>query len=141
MIAAEATILLPGESRPAASGGRCPARKSAVEWPYRRAVRRGDSLGTARRVCPGGFLRLAETVAMHRDEGRWGLLYRVLFRITHGERHLLAIDIDDDVRRLKLMEKAVRRDMHKMTAFVRFRRVEGAIPKCLSLGTGPIITL
>lgn len=74
---------------------------------------------------PREFLPLAETVALHRDDMRWALLYRVLWRITHGERSLLRIDIDDDVRQLRLMEKAVRRDMHKMTAFVRFRRVAG----------------
>ncbi|MFL6415891.1 MAG: UdgX family uracil-DNA binding protein [Bryobacteraceae bacterium] len=78
---------------------------------------------------PRDFLELAKTVAMHRDERRWGLLYRVLYRITHGERSLLKIDIDDDVRELNLMAKAVGRDMHKMKAFVRFRRVEGSDPE------------
>ncbi len=41
----------------------------------------------------------------------------------------MKIDIDDDVRELKLMEKAVHRDMHKMKAFVRFRKVAGAEPE------------
>ncbi len=91
----------------------------------------GEEIPLAQRAAsvPAEFLRLAERVALHRDDDRWSLLYRVLFRITHGERHLLAIDIDDDVRRLKLMEKAIRRDEHKMTAFVRFRRVEGSDPE------------
>ncbi len=80
---------------------------------------------------PKDFLDLAKTVAMHRDERRWDLLYRVLYRITHGERNLLKIDIDDDVRELNLMAKAVGRDMHKMKAFVRFRRVEGSNPEQL----------
>ncbi len=74
-------------------------------------------------------MELAKIVALHRDERRWALLYRVLYRITHEERDLLKIDIDDDVRELRLMEKAVRRDMHKMTAFVRFRRVAGSEPE------------
>jgi uracil-DNA glycosylase len=69
------------------------------------------------------FLRLAETVAMHSDADRWACLYRVLYRTTHGERDLLHIGVDDDVRRLHLMAKAVVRDMHKMKAFVRFRLV------------------
>src|SRR3954454_13278873 len=80
---------------------------------------------------PQDFLELAKTVAMHRDEGRWDLLYRVLYRVTHGERNLLKIDIDEDVRELNLMAKAVARDMHKMKAFVRFRRVEGSNPEQL----------
>jgi DNA polymerase len=73
---------------------------------------------------PKAFLAMAELVACHRDPQRWGLLYRVLWRLTHGERHLLEVDSDVDVSRLRLMEKAVRRDSHKMKAFVRFRRVE-----------------
>ena len=34
------------------------------------------------------------------------------------------IESDEDVRRARLMEKAVYRDVHKFHAFVRFRRVE-----------------
>ncbi len=78
---------------------------------------------------PKEYLELAKTVALHRSEERWALLYRVLYRITAGERNLLKLHIDDDVRQLRLMEKAVNRDLHKMTAFVRFRKVEGVEPE------------
>ncbi len=79
---------------------------------------------------PKQFLEMAKVVACHRSPEKWALLYRVLWRITWGrEKQLLSIDVDDDVRRLELMEKAVRRDMHKMKAFVRFRRVEGSEPE------------
>ena len=78
------------------------------------------------RSVPKDFLGLAKTVALHADDNRWSLLYSVLYRLTHGEHELLKIDIDDDVRSVLLMEKAVRRDLHKMTAFVRFRRVQDA---------------
>src|SRR3954452_12861199 len=78
---------------------------------------------------PKDFLDMAGTVAMHRDGSRWNCLYRVLYRITHGERNLLKFDIDEDVRELNLMAKAVARDMHKMKAFVRFRRVEASEPE------------
>ncbi|MFL6447853.1 MAG: UdgX family uracil-DNA binding protein [Bryobacteraceae bacterium] len=84
---------------------------------------------TATSTVPKEFLHLAQTVAMHRDERRWDLLYRVLYRISHGERTLLKIDIDEDVRELSLMAKAVSRDMHKMKAFVRFRRIPGSEPE------------
>jgi probable DNA metabolism protein len=77
---------------------------------------------------PGAFVGLARYVACHRDAGRWGLLYRVLWRLVHGERRLLDLCVDEDVHRLAAMEKSVRRDRHKMTAFVRFRRVDGAAP-------------
>jgi len=87
------------------------------------------SVGHSHAVVPKEFLELAKTVALHRDGKRWDLLYRVLYRIMHGERNLLKIDIDNEVRALNLMEKAVHTDMHKMKAFVRFRRVEGSNPE------------
>lgn len=43
----------------------------------------------------------------------------------HGERALLDIHSDPLVHRLAMMAKSVRRDLHKMHAFLRFRRVEG----------------
>ncbi|MBC7690687.1 MAG: UdgX family uracil-DNA binding protein [Methylotenera sp.] len=73
---------------------------------------------------PADFIALAETVADHRDERKWDLLYRVLWRITHGEPHLLSMAIDSDMRELLTMEKGVRFDSHKMKAFVRFKKIE-----------------
>ena len=73
---------------------------------------------------PLAFVNLAELVACYRDPSRWGRLYRVLWRLTRGgERHLLRQATDDDVHDLEKMAKDVRRDRHKMTAFVRFRKV------------------
>src|SRR5579875_65529 len=46
---------------------------------------------------PSEFLSLARSVSCHRDPRRWHLLYRTLFRLTHGEPHLLAITVDVDV--------------------------------------------
>ena len=73
---------------------------------------------------PRAFVELATAAVCHRDQGRWGLLYRVLWRITHGEPRLLDVAVDPDVHRLLRMEKAVRRASHKTKAFVRFRTVE-----------------
>lgn len=81
----------------------------------------------ARALVPREFLEHAELVALHRDPGRWALLYRLLWRITHGEPALLEAAADAEVQRLHLMGKAVRRDEHKMHAFVRFRRVQGEV--------------
>lgn len=79
---------------------------------------------------PKRFLDLSNIVSRHRDPQKWGLLYRLLWRLTRGEeKNLLSIDVDTDVRRVLLMEKSVRRDMHKMTAFVRFKRVPGSNPE------------
>ena len=71
---------------------------------------------------PRSFVELARTVAMHRDPRRWNLLYRVLWRITHGERDLLKVEFDDDVAALRRMEKAVKHEIHRVHAFVRFRQ-------------------
>jgi DNA polymerase len=73
---------------------------------------------------PAAFLDMARSVAAHTDARRWGVLYRVLWRLTHGgERHLLAVATDPEVRQLQLWCKAIGRDIHKMHAFVRFRLV------------------
>ena len=94
-------------------------------------VRAGDLLGgkappesSVSFSVPAAYVRLAENAVCHRDPERFALLYELLWRITHGERELLSIASDPLVHRLQRMEKSVRRDMHKMTAFLRFRRIE-----------------
>jgi DNA polymerase len=72
---------------------------------------------------PKAFLESARRVACHRDPLRWTLLYRILWRLTHGEPRLLEISVDPDVDVLHRMDKAIRHDVHKMRAFVRFRAV------------------
>jgi probable DNA metabolism protein len=73
---------------------------------------------------PRAFVEHARAVALHRDPNRWALLYRVAWRLRNENPNLLHIEVDDDVRQIILMRKAIARDMHKMRAFVRFRRVE-----------------
>ena len=72
---------------------------------------------------PRKFFDLAQQVALHRDSARWALLYRMLWRLTHGEPKLLEIFVDPDVSQASDMAKSVRHDIHKMRAFVRFREV------------------
>ena len=80
----------------------------------------------ARLVVPRDFIERAETAICHADPERFGFLYRLLWRLR-DEPKLLLIATDTDIRRLEAMEKAVRRDIHKMRAFVRFRKIgEGA---------------
>ncbi|MFK8031409.1 MAG: UdgX family uracil-DNA binding protein [Gammaproteobacteria bacterium] len=71
---------------------------------------------------PRAFQPLAEQVICHSDGARFALLYRVLWRLQSAPR-LLDDASDDDVWQLHRMAKAVRRDAHKMKAFVRFRQV------------------
>ena len=85
---------------------------------------RPEGPGTPPARVPRAFLALVADVVPHRDEHRFALLYRVSWRLARGgERALLEDRTDDDVHALERMAKAVRRDRHKMTAFVRFRRL------------------
>jgi DNA polymerase len=72
---------------------------------------------------PRSFVSRAEAVICHSDPERFALLYRLLWRLRR-EPKLLEIASDPDIRRFEAMEKAVGRDIHKMRAFVRFRRIE-----------------
>ena len=69
------------------------------------------------------FVSLAKNAMLHSDPERFALLYRLLWRLQANPR-ALEDKADPDVRRIEELDKAVRRDSHKMHAFVRFRRVE-----------------
>ncbi len=77
----------------------------------------------ARVAVPAAFVELMNDVLLHSDPARFGLLYRLLWRLVHepGLRHDA---LDADRARAAAMARAVRRDIHKMRAFVRFRPVE-----------------
>ena len=71
---------------------------------------------------PREFVSLAKAVVCHRDRERFALLYALLLKLRDDKR-LLADRADPLVDRLRGMEKEVRRDAHKMHAFVRFREI------------------
>ncbi|MGR3627473.1 MAG: UdgX family uracil-DNA binding protein [Limimaricola sp.] len=71
---------------------------------------------------PRDFVDLAKTVVWHSDPERFARLYAVLWRLRH-EKRLMEDRGDAGLAKLRAMEKAVRRDRHKMTAFVRFREI------------------
>ena len=75
---------------------------------------------------PRGFPKLAKEVICHSDGCRFALLYRLLWRLK-SERRLLDNAADVDVYTARRMAKAVRRETHKMKAFVRFRRAESEV--------------
>lgn len=79
--------------------------------------------GVVRKI-PPEFVELARLVSCHHWQGKWALLYRLLFRLVHENRNLLEIDSDEDVRDVRLLKKAITKDIHKFHAFVRFRRTE-----------------
>jgi uracil-DNA glycosylase len=72
---------------------------------------------------PRRFVDLARSVICHSGPERFALLYQLLFRLRDNV-HALDDRSDTLVHRLDAMAKSVRRDIHKMRAFVRFRKVE-----------------
>ena len=73
---------------------------------------------------PRAFVELARSVVCHSDPERFALLYTLLLRLK-GDRRAIDDEADPLVRRLNELAKAVRRDVHKMHAFVRFREIDG----------------
>ena len=74
---------------------------------------------------PATLLQLTDSVVCHRDPCGAALLYRLLWRTTHGEPRVLGNPADPDTHRAHALAQAVRRDSHKMKAFVRFRELAG----------------
>jgi DNA polymerase len=78
------------------------------------------STAPASRSIPRQLLSQLETAARFRTDDRWGLLYRILWRVSHGDRSaMLAGDVDG--LQLHRRIKAVHREVHHMHAFLRFR--------------------
>lgn len=71
---------------------------------------------------PRSAAALARVAIDHADEGRFSLLYRFLWR-ARRERGLADNPSDPDTLAVRRLEKSVRRDLHKMHAFVRFREI------------------
>lgn len=99
---------------------------------FRLSAASGDLFGTSPDAArpapvsvnvPRDFPKLAREVICHNDDARFALLYRLLWRLG-SERRLLDNAADIDVHAARRMAKAVRRETHKMKAFVRFRRTE-----------------
>jgi len=74
---------------------------------------------------PRPFVDLARAVVCHSDPERFALLYAMLLRLKDN-RDALDDGADRLVRRLQDLAKSVRRDVHKMHAFVRFREIGGS---------------
>jgi DNA polymerase len=85
--------------------------------PERARAMPGDTL----RV-PKNYVELMRAVLCHSDPERFALLYEALWRLQDN-KHVLQDRSSGLVSRLHAMAKSVRRDCHKMTAFVRFREL------------------
>jgi probable DNA metabolism protein len=73
---------------------------------------------------PRNFIELAQSAICHSDPQRFALLYTLLTRLRVMPT-LIHDHADPLVRHLEELAKAVRRDIHKMRAFVRFREIDG----------------
>lgn len=89
---------------------------------------------------PAKFVELCRSAILHSDPARFSLLYKLLWRLQL-EPGLLRLSFDDDVRKAEMMVKAVRRDMHKMKAFVRFREVAVDAESMFQPGYEPEISI
>lgn len=74
---------------------------------------------------PCAFVDLAEKAILHREPERFALLYALLRRLR-ARPGLMEDKADPLLRRVDMLAKAVRRDIHKMRAFVRFREMADA---------------
>jgi DNA polymerase len=93
---------------------------------------RASDLFADRPVVPSGeasfavsreFLEMASKVVLHSHPERFSMLYALLLRVI--ERPALMKDRADPlVRRVTELFDTIRRDLHKMHAFVRFREVD-----------------
>ena len=72
---------------------------------------------------PRSFVELARKAICHSDPERFALLYAMLLKLR-GNRRAMEDRADPLLDRIERMAKEVRRDIHKMHAFVRFREVE-----------------
>lgn len=103
---------------------------SAVTWTV--AGEAGDLLGGDTAMPPAtepsftvpkAFIEMSRRVVCHAEPERFALLHAALAQLRTRPK-LLEDTADPLVHRLHLLDKGVRRDVHKMRAFVRFREVE-----------------
>ena len=72
---------------------------------------------------PRALMDMAQTVVQAHDAERFALLYTLVWRVRRGERAIMQDAADAQVNRVLRLAQSVRRDTHKMRAFVRFREV------------------
>ena len=136
LLATEYTVRLSAEDdvagwRDAAralAASRVPSER--IEWIVGEGTPRlPDPDGAARPVRTSRlFLDAIAQGLLHSDPERWALAYDILLRVQ-STPDLMEDRSDRAVARLHTLVRNVRRDVHKMRAFVRFRRVEQEGPR------------
>ncbi|MEL7480014.1 MAG: UdgX family uracil-DNA binding protein [Pseudomonadota bacterium] len=105
---------------PGGQGGLDFGSETGAEVRLRRHGMR-DRADDRRVTVPKSFVDRAKRVICHRDPERFARLYTLLWRLQK-QSSLLQQTADRDVVWLNECDKAIRRDVHKMHAFVRFRK-------------------
>ncbi|MEA1072098.1 UdgX family uracil-DNA binding protein [Sphingomonas sp. LY160] len=72
---------------------------------------------------PRAFIDVAKAAICHSDPERFALLYEMLLKLR-SNRRAMEDRADPLLDRIERLAKEVRRDAHKMHAFVRFREIE-----------------
>jgi probable DNA metabolism protein len=80
--------------------------------------------GNATFRVPPEFLERAKIVYAFRRDDNPAFLYRLLWRLLKEEPNLLKISIDSDIQEFESRHRLVKKDIHKMHAFVRFRELD-----------------
>lgn len=98
-----------------------PGQTGALLFPD--AAPGGQSLGAAVREvrAPPRFIETGKRICCFRHGEKFARLYRLLYRLQDNPA-LLDTIVDPDVKWFNESDKAVRRDVHKFHAFVRFRK-------------------
>jgi probable DNA metabolism protein len=69
---------------------------------------------------PSALLGMLESASCYRAADRYAFLYKIMWRWQAGQREVLSA-ADEDGARLHAMVKTIRREKHKMHAYLRFR--------------------
>ena len=88
------------------------------------AAQDAPSEGVAAPRVPRELMERIELASDHADPERFAVLYRLLWKVTHGAPSVITDPLDPDASRLAGMLRTVREEYHRMQAFVRFRRTQ-----------------
>jgi uracil-DNA glycosylase len=92
-------------------------RPHDVQWEPAGTVTEPEAAASERILVPRQFIAAASAAAEHPHAEKWAVMYRVLWRITHGERDLLTRNADRDVLRLlRLAREADERNASRTAA-------------------------
>ena len=114
---------------PAAQDGAAHQQSDLLATPAPAVAQTPLPATAARPQVPRSLMEMLQSAACYRDHDRWAFLYRVVWRWQQGE-HDVQSPADPDGQRLHTMVKGVRREVHDMHAYIRFRErpIEAGAP-------------